>query len=68
MADLGMQFVVSARRVKLVVEEPTRPLENTVMIFCNVCFEMMPHYLRDGCRVCCCCFNKVYPKTDVSDE
>ena len=68
MSDLGMQFVVHAQRVKLTVEEPTQPAANTILIFCNVCFELMPHYIEDGYSKCACCFNRVYPKTEVRDE
>lgn len=59
-----LQFVLSARRVRLVIEEePTHRVENTVLVFCEAdCKQLIPHYVRDGYRECSCCFNRVYPK------
>lgn len=57
MSDLGMEFVVHARRVRIVDEDVPRDdlPANIFLKTCSYCFEIMPHYRRDDhceCSVC----------------
>lgn len=71
MTDLGMQFVLAARRMKL-VEETTEPVihevQSSYMKFCSFCFEMMPHIRKEDHSECTVCGLQTFPKRNESGQ
>jgi len=82
MSDLGMRFVVHARRVRLVDETPPPApphqksidgegsQENVFWKMCTDCLEIMPHYRRDDHSECSVCGLRTFPRRqmDVDHE
>jgi len=68
MSDLGLQFVLHARRVQLVNEQPPviHAAESSFMKFCSYCFEIMPHVRKEDYSECSMCGLKTFPKTSES--
>ncbi len=63
MSNLGLQFVLHARRVQLVDvidETQARPLENTFLRTCSFCKELMPHYQHENYCQCAVCQTKTF--------
>jgi rRNA maturation endonuclease Nob1 len=70
MSDLGLQFVLAARRMTLVEEiEPViHQAQSQYMRFCSVCLEIMPHVRKEDRSECTVCGLPTFPESHANES